>query len=153
MSAILKPACVSWPTGGPWRNKNRHGASDSWLFPRRWWPLPCSGIGRCRTFRKVQYDSFQVFTGVACLFCFFHVVGFLSGEYSLLWGEVSCKRLHIIPLCRGFFSCYSSKGWWPHVLSKAFLPFSPFSSMTKLTYAFSTPRVLPVGKLPPWFRP
>ena len=32
-----------------------------------------------RTFRKVQYDSFQVFTGVACLFCFFHVVGFLSG--------------------------------------------------------------------------
>ena len=32
-----------------------------------------------RTFRKVQYDSFQVFAGVACLFCFFHVVGFLSG--------------------------------------------------------------------------
>ena len=32
-----------------------------------------------RPLRKVQYDSFQVFTGAVCLFYFFHIVWFLSG--------------------------------------------------------------------------
>ena len=94
-----------------------------------------------RSFRKVQYDSFQVFAGIFFLFYLFHGCLFQVEKQPSLQGLFApCKEGCLNSFYQTETAYSFSKVVTSTFSSKAFRPFSPSNSMTKLTYACFTPQ-------------